>query len=125
MLNFAFTINMTRMLGPMMWTLVTNIGRKRTMAFLYVALIALIAISAADRLVHSDRLSINSYDFFGSSRDHGVRFQFYENQREAGESYSRIPSIQSDIIRDPYVKLFIPFSPPRHNAAVARTRVRR
>ena len=120
-LNFAFTVNMTRVLGPMMWTLMTNIGRKRSMAFLYLALIGLIAISAADRLVQADRLSLNSYDFFGASREHGMRFQYYENQRAADESYSRIPSIQSDIIRDPYVKLFIPFSPPRHNAAVART----
>jgi hypothetical protein len=31
-----------------------------------------------------------------------------------------MPSIQADIIRDPYVKLFIPYTPTRHNAAVAR-----
>ena len=43
----------------------------------------------------------------------------YENQREDGESYPRTPSIQSDIIRDPYVKLFIPYSPARHNPAIA------
>jgi hypothetical protein len=120
MLRFAFAINLTRVLGPMMWTLMTNVGRKRSMAFLYLALMGLIVLSAADRLMQADRLSINTYDFFGASRDHGMRYQYYENQREEGESYSRIPSIQSDIIRDPYVKLFIPFSPPRHNAAVAR-----
>ena len=50
-----------------------------------------------------------------------MRYQYYESQRSDDETYTRIPSIQSDIIRDPYVKLFIPFSPPRHNAAVART----
>jgi hypothetical protein len=121
MLRFAFAINLTRVLGPMMWTLMSNVGRKRSMVFLYLAIVGLIVLAAADRLMQADRLSINSYDFFGASRDHGMRYQYYENQREEGESYSRIPSIQSDIIRDPYVKLFIPFSPPRHNAAVART----
>src|SRR6185369_11149655 len=121
MLRFAFAVNLTRVLGPMMWTLMSNVGRKRSMAFLYLAIVGLIVLVAIDRLMQADRLSINSYDFFGASRDHGMRYQYYENQREEGESYSRTPSIQSDIIRDPYVKLFIPFSPPRHNAAVART----
>lgn len=76
MRRFTYTMNMMHVLGPMMWTLITNVGRKRSMA-----------------------------------REHGMRFQYYETQREEGESYTRIPSIQSDIIRDPYVKLFIPFSP--------------
>jgi hypothetical protein len=120
-LRFAFTINMMRILGPMMWTLATNIGRKRAMAFLYVALIALVGLAVADRLMQSDRLSFNSYDYFGASRTYGVMYQFYENQREPGETYARFPSIQSDIIREPYVKLFIPYSARRHNAAVART----
>ena len=120
-LRLAFAINMLRVLGPMMWTLTTNIGRKRAMGLLFVALTALLLLSAADRLVQSDRLSFNSYDFFGASRAHGVRYQFYENLRQDGESYAREPSIQSDIIRDPYVKLFIPFSPSRSNAAVARS----
>jgi len=121
LLRFSFAINLTRVLGPMMWTLVSNVGRKRSMAFLYLALIGLIVLAAADRLVQTDLLSINSYDYFASSRDHGMRYQFYESQRQEDESYTRVPSIQSDIIRDPYVKLFIPFSPPRHNAAVARS----
>jgi hypothetical protein len=121
MLRFTYAINMMRILGPMMFTLMTNIGRKRAMAFLYLALIGLVVLAAADRLMQVDRLSFNSYDFFGSSREHGMRYQYYETQREAGVTYTRIPSIQSDIIRDPYVKLFIPFSPPRHNAAVTRT----
>ncbi len=121
MLRFAYAINLMRLLGPMMWTIITNVGRTRAIALLYVALGALIMLSAVDRLVQGDRLSMNSYDFFAASRDHGVRYQYYENQREEGETYSRVPSIQSDIIRDPYVKLFVPFSPPRHNAAVART----
>jgi hypothetical protein len=120
MLRIAFTVNLMRILGPMTWTLMTNVGRRRAMGFLYVALTGLIVLATADRLAQVDSLSMNSYDYFGASRDHGVRFQYYESQRQEGESYTRIPSIQSDIIRDPYVKLFIPFTPPRHNAAVAR-----
>jgi hypothetical protein len=108
-------------MGPMMWTLASNLGRKKSMAFLYVALIGLVLVAVADRLAQSDRLSINSYDYFGASREHAVNNRFYESQRAPGKSYARAPSIQSDIIKDPYVKLFIPYSPRRDNPAIAAT----
>jgi hypothetical protein len=119
LLRIAFTINMMRVTGPMMWTLATNVGRKTSIALLVTAVSFLLFLSVSDRLVQSDRLSINGYDYYGTSLAHGVAYQVYENQREDDESYLRIPSIQSDIIRDPYVKLFIPYYPARHNAAVA------
>src|SRR5205085_8925932 len=96
-----------------------NVGRRRMMAIFYLVLIAIFLWVAADRLARSDRLSINSYDYVGSSDAYGVDFRYYESQRPAGELYARIPSIQSDVIRDPYVKLFIPYSPTRHNEHVA------
>lgn len=120
LIRLGFSLNLMRVTGPMMWTLATNMGRKRATAFLIVALTMLMVLSAADRLVQSDRLSFNSYDYFAASREHGVRYQYYENQRDDGESYARTPSIQSDIIRDPYIKLFIPYIPSRHNAAIPR-----
>lgn len=49
----------------------------------------------------------------------GVRASYYESQREPGGVYDRTPSIQSDVVRDPYVKLFIPYTPVRHGAAFA------
>ncbi|HEX6039751.1 MAG TPA: hypothetical protein VFZ20_16995, partial [Longimicrobium sp.] len=49
----------------------------------------------------------------------GIAPGVYESQRETGEVYARMPSIQSDVIRDPYVKLFIPYAPVRHGEAFA------
>jgi len=116
----SYKVNLVRFMAPMMWTLMTNVGRRRTAVFLYAAILGLILLSAADRLWQSDRLSTNTYDFYGMSRDHGVDYHYYENQREPGKPYPRVPSIQADIIRDPYVKLFIPYYPRRHNAALAK-----
>jgi hypothetical protein len=121
LMRFAFGINLTPVIGPMMWTLATNLGRKKSVVFLYVALTGLILVAVADRLAQSDRLSINSYDYFGASRTRAVNSRFYESQRLPGKSYARAPSIQSDIIKDPYVKLFIPYSPRRDNPAIAST----
>jgi len=40
--------------------------------------------------------------------------------RPAEEIFRTLPSIQSDVIRDPYVKLFIPYYPRRHNPVVEK-----
>jgi len=100
--------------------LMTNVGRKKALAFFYVAVFGLIMLAAADRLANSDRLSFNTYDFFGTSRALAVSYRNYESLREPGKPYPRLPSIQSDIIKDPYVRLFIPMYPRRHNAALVR-----
>ena len=118
--QLAYTVNLVRFTGPMMWTLTTNLGRKKAMGFFYFAVLSLVVLAAADRLANSDRLSFNTYDFFGTTRDLTVSYRNYENQREAGKPYPRLPSIQSDIIKDPFVKLFVPMYPRRHNAALAR-----
>ena len=49
----------------------------------------------------------------------GIGAGYYESQREPGAVYDRTPSIQSDVVRDPYVKLFIPYTPIRHGKAFA------
>lgn len=49
----------------------------------------------------------------------GIRPGFYESQRHPDDVHDRMPSIQSDVVSDPYLKLFIPYSPERHGEAFA------
>lgn len=118
-LRFSYAINLTRVAGPMMWTVMSNIGRTKAGIALYAGLMAIIVLSAADRLARRGALSVNGYDYYGSSFRHGVATAHYENQRQPTAS-PRAPMIQSDIVRDPYVRLFIPYAPTRHNPALAR-----
>jgi hypothetical protein len=118
-LRFAFSINLMRLAGPMMWTLMSNVGRARAVAAMYTGLMIIMFIAAADILVRRGALSVNGYEFYGISLEHGVSGAQYESQRPKS-AQARTPMIQSDIIRDPYIKLFIPYSPQRHNVAMAR-----
>lgn len=118
--RFTYYAGILNVTGPIFLTLTTNIGRKKVTALIYVALFGVLVAASAERLARGDRLSINSYDYMGASKMHGVAAGFYESQRAKGNVFPRTPSIQSDIIRDPYVKLFIPYSPLRDNVAVAR-----
>ncbi len=51
----------------------------------------------------------------------GIGAGYYESHRKPGAVYDRTPSIQSDVVRDPYVKLFIPYTPTRHGVAFAES----
>jgi len=119
-ITISYSMTLMRVLGPMMFTLMTNVGRRKSTAVLFLLLFVLLAATLADRMVNSDLLSANTYDYFASSRRHEVNYRFYESQREPGKPYPRLPSIQSDVIKEPYVKLFIPYYPQRDNGAIAR-----
>ena len=119
--RYSYHVSFLNVTGPVFLTLLTNIGRRKLTLIFYLAFLGIIVYVAADRLASSDRLSVNSYDYFGASDTHGVNYRFYESQRGDEEILPRTPSIQSDVIRDPYVKLFIPYSPARHNELLPQT----
>jgi len=107
-------------ISPIFVPLLTNVGQKKVRAIFFVSLFGILAFVIAERFARQDQLSINSYDYFARSNRYGTDYRFYENQREGDDIYSRLPSIQSDIVTGPYVKLFIPYIPRRHNAAMAQ-----
>ena len=109
------------LLGPIFIPLLTNVGQKKVRTIFFLSLFGILIFVIAERFARQDQLSINAYDYFARSNRYGVDYRFYENQREEGEIYARLPSIQSDIITAPYVKLFIPYVPRRHNPAMAKS----
>jgi hypothetical protein len=115
----SYYTNLIGLYGPIFMTLLTNV-RKRViypvLAFVFTGLIGYVVV---DTLVRNGLLSVNSYDYFAETDQHALDYRYYASQRRDGEILDRIPSIQSDIITDPYVRLFIPYSPDRHNPAIA------
>ncbi|GJG87719.1 hypothetical protein tb265_29000 [Gemmatimonadetes bacterium T265] len=62
-----------------------------------------------------------AYRFFADeSESRSVHAQFYDALRGDDPASFRAPSIQSDVITDPYVRLFVPYVPSRHEAALTR-----
>ena len=67
----------------------------------------------------SDKLPVNDYRLFPDvGVERGVDYRHYESLQPPGKILRKSPSIQSDIIRDPFVRLFIPYS-PRYNSDLA------
>ncbi|HET7464366.1 MAG TPA: hypothetical protein VFJ82_24115, partial [Longimicrobium sp.] len=108
---------------PLLYTLLTNLRARRHGTVLMLIVTAFVGIVLVkDVLLPHGVIRSDGYDFL--PRGGGaltVGNAFYADQRGGGGGDEpKLPEIQSDIIRDPYVRLFVPYIPRRHNALIAR-----
>ena len=110
-----------RLLGPIMLTLQSNTRRRMFAIVLYTTMFGILLFVTARVVARLNGLEANSYAYFAQPDSHSVNARYYESQRRSAEALPSTPTIQSDVIRDPYIKLFIPYMPERHNRAIATT----
>jgi hypothetical protein len=113
----ARTSGMTLM-APIFFTLLSNIGRHRVMLLFYVAFLGSISIGMFDFLRSVGALRSGWPRFVPAEEDvRGVDASHYESL--AGRNaFSMVPTIQSDVITSPYVRLFVPYIADRHEPAL-------
>ncbi|HEV7590408.1 MAG TPA: hypothetical protein VGO40_20020 [Longimicrobium sp.] len=106
---------------PLLLTILTNLKSQRRGAVLFVLLaMAGLTLAGKDKIFPGRGLS-DGYTFLPDDAGRmGVEPRYYEDKRAEGETVTTVPSIQSDMVRDPYVRLFIPYRPRLHNLLVAR-----
>jgi hypothetical protein len=111
---------MVGILGPVLFTLTSNGRRKTTYVLFYIVLIGGLYAALGEWVMRRGLFTANGADYFSTaSNDNSLDYAFYEAQWPDAMVNSTAPSIQSDVIRDPYVRLFIPYQPSRHNPAMA------
>lgn len=115
------TLFLVRIYATTMMTLASNVRQRVFVVALNLMMSGLLLVAVADLLLDKELLRANGYLYVPESMEEagGVDYRHYESQLRPGEVHARVPTIQSDMIREPYVRLFIPYSPVRHNAAVA------
>ncbi|PIE89281.1 MAG: hypothetical protein CR997_12175 [Acidobacteria bacterium] len=100
---------------PILLVFRSNLEKGKAM-FGFFALVMLFPIIFATSFFLSKGIvSFDSYQYFPKKNNEGyLMTRHYDNLRPPGQSF-RVPTIQADIIQDPYLKLFIPFSAKRDN----------
>lgn len=104
-------------------TLLTSNRRRRlsSSAFGLAAVGLMVFFMVKDVFLPRGAVSVDGYAFIPDVAGRfGVEPAYYESQRRAGQPYEDTPSIQSDVVREPYVRLFVPYYPARHNRLFAR-----
>ncbi|MEM7587572.1 MAG: hypothetical protein AAF560_29560 [Acidobacteriota bacterium] len=117
-LKFFFWITLRPLSTAIQQTLGTNIARKYTIPLFVLTFLALVGFfTVSFTLKNTDTPAVHSYAFFPESRvARGMDPGHYENLRPEGRLYPTKPSIQADIIVDPFLKLFIPYAPSKQNS---------
>lgn len=107
---------------PLLYTLLTNLRAKRHGTVLMLIVTAFVGlVMVKDVLLPRGVIRGDGYTYL--PRGGGaftVGHAFYAGQRGDDPDASKLPQIQADIIRDPYVRLFVPYLPRRHNPLIAR-----
>lgn len=113
----ALTPDGVRSLGAV---LTSNLNRRVAYAALSVGIIGAYAAAFAAMADPGAPPARFNYTYFADGRRPGVvTADLYDSMRAADASPT-LPSIQSDVIVDPYVRLFVPYRPASHNVALRR-----
>jgi hypothetical protein len=89
--------------SPVFSALNTNVPKKKLIAIFVGYYVLFIG------LIFSMNMQYRSYIFFPEQNsEYGVIYAYYENLRPPEEKFTS-PSIQSDVITEKYVKLFVPY----------------
>jgi len=120
MVNISFSISPIRLIGSTQLTLATNTSNMRVSVILVVCMVALAGVQIGGLVLGQGIVRIDSLVYFPDNlRDHGMDPRHYRSKRGPRVVEPGIPSIQSDLVADPYLKLLIPYNPRRHNHLVA------
>jgi hypothetical protein len=116
--RFAMRVNGSSLLGPIMFTLYTNVKKGRMMALFYVTFFGAILFAMFELFVRLGMFATGTPRYVPDDDGlRGVNPSHYESMR--GSDASPAVTIQSDVITDPYVRLFIPYNADRHDPAIA------
>jgi hypothetical protein len=120
MARWSYRLSAQWLYGPIMMTLFTNVRRSAFYPLFFLVFLGSLGAVMAERAVRSDIVSLDSYAYLPEEPGpHTASFAFYEDQQPPEEVFAKTPSIPTDVVRGPYVRLFIPYDPVRHNAALA------
>ena len=107
--------------GPILVTLFSNVRKKAIYPLFTIAVAGVLGFFFVSELTREGLLSLSSEAYVPAKPGEAeVSPEYYEDQRPEGEVFPTSPSIPSDVVSGPYVKLFIPYNPRRHNAAIER-----
>jgi hypothetical protein len=101
--------------APVFFTFASNSSRRKMSVILVTFLYAMIGIFMLSVFYSRGILGFDSYAYYpAQARAHQLRPMNYDNLRD-GNVPAEEPSIQSDVIEGPYLRLFIPYDAREDN----------
>ncbi len=126
-LNRVWTgVVILRVFGGLSLTLMTNIRRRRVLVIVFVLLAGSFSVAFSQMVASRSGGDAVLYPGMPEAlAGQATQYRYYADQRLGSDAYLALPFIQSDVVRDPYVRLFIPYLPRRDAAELQRCRAQR
>lgn len=117
-----YSVQAYPVIGPTMLTLFSNVPHRIILPLFYAVFFGLLFGVLGEFFVRQGAVRLDSSAYVPADAGAlGVDAAFYEDRwSEANPPNEIRPSIQSDMIREPYVRLFIRYRPGRHEKAIQR-----
>ncbi|MCP4155190.1 MAG: hypothetical protein GY757_46120 [bacterium] len=120
MVAFYFKLSLSRILLPVQYVFFSNIKPVVMYSLMFICFAGPMCMVFGTIVFQSGPV-MDSYIYFPDRMDkQGVHYKYYEHLRKPEQIFKTSPSIQSDMITDRYVKLFIPYSPKLDNPVLRR-----
>jgi hypothetical protein len=105
--------------GPIALTISSNVRQSVFYAAFGIAFLGTLGVVFAELLARGDVVTFSGSTYVPEeSGPTTIDGQHYETMRTTRLLGAPAPFIQAEVIRDPYIKLFIPYAPERHAAAL-------
>ena len=118
--RMGFRTPVLRTTMPLLLTLSSNRPTQRTYVFLFVAMMGTLFFVMGEVLVRREILRFDLFPHLpGQPTSHALDPDHYEDRRDA-DAAVMLPYIQSELVTDDYVRLFVPYLAERHAAGLAR-----
>ena len=116
-LSVSYNLSPMPLIGYIQLTLQSRFKSQRTTAAIMVTILSLTLAIVLAMLVRSGDLKFNSLERFPDDLNaYGIEPSDHRDSARKEIQDIRQPSIQSDVIEDPFIKLLIPYYPYRHNS---------
>lgn len=110
-----------RITGPILLTVLSRIGIARGNLLMLGVLYSLMAVALVEFLLRLGALSLPGERYLPDEPGgRELRAANYAEYRDAGDAREGHPYIAGDVVRGPYLRLFVPYLPRKIDAAIAR-----
>lgn len=103
--GFARTFTLQKIISPILNTFATNVPHLRFQVYIF-------AITASFLLIFYFEIGVVRYNTFSmipkDAKDNELHASYYDNLHDTEQNLP-VPSIQADMIHDPYLRLFLPY----------------
>ena len=113
-------IGMSHRSNPTMAMVSSHIGEKRTILLSTMAMFAVVIVVIWGHNAQRNPLEVGNYDAFPTAPTGATRTidpTHYDDTRDVARG-DALPYVQSLIVREPYLRLIVPYQPDRDNAAL-------